>query len=46
MVTSVEVNAIKIVSIKRFVQQVIDPGQWVFNRSCLLVQSPIAYVHP
>ena len=41
-----EVNAPKTVSINKTVQQVINPGQWVLIRFCLLVQSPIIYAHP
>ena len=46
MVASLEVNAIKTVSINQPVQQVINPGQWVFIRSTLLVWSSIIYEYP
>ena len=46
MVTNLEVNTTKTISIKQPIQHIINPGQLVLIRSCLLVQSPIIYAHP
>ena len=46
MVTSMVINATKIISIKQLVQSITNPGQWILIRYWLLVQSPIVYAHP